>query len=190
MSDRVTLGSLRVARPLADFISNEALPGTELSPEDFWSGVAALIRDFAPRNRELLAVRDRLQASIDSFHRANTGKPVPPGQYKQLLYDIGYLVPEVESFTIRTRNVDREIAEIAGPQLDVPLSNPRYTLNAANARWGSLYDALYGTDAIPEEGGAARGGSFNKIRGERVIARARDLLDEVAPLESGSHKDA
>jgi malate synthase len=189
MSDRVTVGSLRVARPLAEFISNEALPGTGLSPENFWTGVAALVRDFAPRNRELLATRDRLQAEIDNFHRTNAGKPLSSLKYTQFLYDIGYLVPDVPPFTIRTGNVDREIAEITGPQLVVPLSNARYALNAANARWGSLYDALYGTDAIPEDGGAARGGSFNRIRGERVIARVRNLLDEVAPLESGSHKD-
>jgi malate synthase len=189
MSDRVTVGSLRVAAPLAEFISNEALPGTGLNPDIFWTGVAALVRDFAPRNRELLATRDRLQAEIDSFHRTNAGKPLSPLQYKQFLYDIGYLVPDVDPFTIRTGNVDREIAEITGPQLVVPLSNARYALNAANARWGSLYDALYGTDAIPEDGGAARSGSFNRIRGERVIARVRNLLDEVAPLESGSHKD-
>jgi malate synthase len=189
MSDRMTIASLCIAKPLADFISNEALPGTGLSAEHFWSGVAALVRDFAPRNRELLGTRDRLQAKIDDFHRANAGKPVSPQQYKQFLYDIGYLVPEVQPFAIRTRNVDPEIAEIAGPQLVVPLSNARYALNAANARWGSLYDALYGTDATPEDGGATRAGTYNKVRGARVIQRVRDLLDEVVPLETGSHRD-
>jgi malate synthase len=189
MSHRVRVASLRVARPLADFISNEALPGTGISSEQFWSGVAALVRDFAPRNRALLGTRDRLQAKIDDFHRTSAGKPFSQHQYKQFLSEIGYLVPEVEPFAIRTRNVDREIAQIAGPQLVVPLSNARYALNAANARWGSLYDALYGTDAIPEEAGAARGGAFNKVRGTRVIARVRNLLDEIAPLDSGSHRE-
>src|ERR671936_754435 len=171
MSDRVTVGSLRVAAPLAEFISNEALPGTGLSPENFWTGVAALVRDFAPRNRELLATRDRLQAEIDNFHRTNAGKPLSSLKYKQFLYDIGYLVPDVDPFTIRTSDVDREIAEITGPQLVVPLSNARYALNAANARWGSLYDALYGTDAIAQDDGATRGSSYNSVRGARVIAR-------------------
>jgi malate synthase len=189
MSDRVSIASLRVANVLYEFINKEALPGTGLSPEFFWNGVAALVRDLGPRNRELLATRDLLQAKIDNFHRANAGKPVPIKDYRSFLHDIGYLIPEVAAFAIRVGQVDREIAEVAGPQLVVPLSNARYALNAANARWGSLYDALYGTDAIPEDEGAARGSSYNKIRGERVIARGRELLDEAVPLANGSHKD-
>src|SRR6186997_1936485 len=187
MSDRMTIGSLCIAKPLADFIGNEALPGTGLPPERFWGGLAALVRDFAPRNRELLATRDRLQAKIDDFLRTSAGKPASPHDYKQFLYDIGYLVPEVERFSIRTHNVDPEIAEIAGPQLVVPLSNARYALNAANARWGSLYDALYGTDAIPETDGSARGATYNPVRGAKVIAYARQVLDLVAPLGHGAH---
>jgi malate synthase len=189
MSDRVSLASLHVDRVLYDFINKEALPGTGLSSEHFWTGVADLVRDFAPRNRELLATRDFLQKRIDEFHRTHASKPLPVHDYKRFLYEIGYLVPEVEPFTIRTGEIDSEIATIAGPQLVVPLSNARYALNAANARWGSLYDALYGTDAIPDDGGATRGNSYNKIRGERVIVRARELLDAAVPLAHGSHKD-
>ena len=189
MSDRIRIASLDIAKVLYDFISKEALPGTGLCPEHFWGGVADIVRDFGARNRELLATRDLFQSKIDDFHRKNEGRPSPVREYIQFLYEIGYLVPEVDAFTIRTGNIDREIAEIAGPQLVVPLSNARYALNAANARWGSLYDALYGTDAIPEDGGAARGSSFNKTRAERVITRARELLDEFVPLKNGSHKD-
>jgi malate synthase len=189
MSDRISIASLDVAKVLYDFISNEGLRGTGLTPEHFWGGVAAIVRDFGPRNRELLATRDLFQAKINDFHRRNEGNPLPVREYVQFLYDIGYLVPEVDAFAIATGNIDREIAEIAGPQLVVPLSNARYALNAANARWGSLYDALYGTDAIADDGGATRGSSFNKIRAERVITRARELLDEFVPLENGSHKD-
>jgi malate synthase len=189
MSDRIGTTSLRVAKGLYDFIGREALPGAGISPEHFWNGLAGMVRDFGPRNRELLATRDVLQAKIDDFHRTNAGRSIPIDDYKRFLHEIGYLVPEVEAFTIRTSNIDPEIAEVAGAQLVVPLSNARYALNAANARWGSLYDALYGTDAIPDDGGAARGSSFNKTRGQRVVARARELLDEAVPLSDGSHRD-
>ncbi|WP_445502243.1 malate synthase G [Microvirga sp. G4-2] len=187
---RVQTNGLQVAPVLHDFIGREALNGTGVSAEAFWKGLAGLVKEFAPRDRELLAVRDRIQAQIDDYHRAQAGKAFDHTDYERFLRDIGYVLPEPEDFAVKTQNVDDEIARIAGPQLVVPVSNARYALNAANARWGSLYDALYGTDAIPEEGGAARSGGYNKVRGAKVVARARELLDQAAPLAKGSHKDA
>jgi malate synthase len=181
---------LSVAPPLHAFIEQAALPGTGISPAAFWSGLADLVRDFGQRNRRLLEVRDALQSRIDAYHRDRVGQPLDLTDYESFLRDIGYLLPPIEDFTVRTTNVDDEIAHIAGPQLVVPLSNARYALNAANARWGSLYDALYGTDAIREEGGAARGDAYNPVRGERVVARGRALLDMAVPLAQGSHRDA
>ena len=181
---------LSVAQPLHAFIEQAALPGTGISPAAFWSGLADLVRDFGERNRQLLEVRDALQSRIDAYHRGRVGQPLDLTDHESFLRDIGYLLPPIADFTVRTTNVDDEIAHIAGPQLVVPLSNPRYALNAANARWGSLYDALYGTDAIPEEGGAARGGAYNPVRGERVVARGRVLLDMAVPLAQSSHRDA
>ena len=181
---------LSVAQPLHVFIEQKALPGAGISAAAFWGGLADLVRDFGERNRQLLEVRDALQSCIDAYHRGRVGQPVDLSEYESFLHDIGYLLPPIEEFTIRTTNVDDEIVHIAGPQLVVPLSNARYVLNAANARWGSLYDALYGTDAIPEEGGAERGGAYNPIRGERVVARGRALLDAAVPLAQGSHRDA
>ncbi|MGO4707308.1 malate synthase G [Microvirga sp. 2MCAF38] len=188
--ERVQVSGLQVAKVLYDFVEQKALPGTGISNETFWNGLARLIADFAPRDRELLAIRDKLQAQIDEYHRARIGKAFDQAEYEHFLRDIGYILPEPDKFSVSTRNVDDEIARIAGPQLVVPVSNARYALNAANARWGSLYDALYGTDVIPEDGGATRSGGYNKVRGARVVTRAREFLDQVAPLIEGSHKDS
>ncbi len=185
--DRVEAGGLRVARLLHDFVNNEALPGTGVDPASFWSGFAGLIDDLAPRCRSLLADRASLQSKIDAWHLEQRGKPLDQDAYLTFLRDIGYLLPEPADFAVSTTKVDPEIARMAGPQLVVPVTNARYALNAANARWGSLYDALYGTDAIAEDNGATRAGGYNKIRGDLVIARARAVLDEAAPLASGSH---
>src|SRR6476646_7596443 len=188
--DTVETGGLSVAKALYDFMNDEALPETGLAVERFWDGLGAIIRGFAPRNRKLLDLRDTLQARIDDFHRARRGRPFDVAEYERFLHDIEYLAPEPPDFSIRTANVDDEIAHIAGPQLVVPLSNARYALNAANARWGSLYDALYGTDAIPETDGATRAGAYNPVRGARVVAFARQVLDQAAPLAEGSHAQA
>ena len=190
MTDRIEAGALQVDKELYDFINDEALPGTGIAPEAFWSGFDKLIHDLSPRNRELLATRDELQARIDAWYQESGGQASDLPAYKAVLREIGYLLPEGDDFTVSTTNVDPEISTIAGPQLVVPLTNARYSLNAANARWGSLYDALYGTDAISEVDGAGRAGGYNKVRGGRVIAFARDFLDASAPLASGSHRDA
>ena len=174
MSDRTTVNGLQVATVLYDFINNEALPGTGVAQDDFWSGAAEVINDLAPRNRELLAVRDDLQSKIDDWHRANKGADF--AAYKAFLTEIGYLVEPPADFEITTDNVDREISETAGPQLVVPIPNARVALNASNARWGSLYDALYGTDVIPETDGAEKGKSYNRVRGDKVIAYAKAFL--------------
>ena len=189
MTDRVTVGNLRVAQTLYDFVNNEALPGTEIDPDTFWSGVDKVVADLTPKNQDLLARRDDLQAQIDKWHRHRVIEPLDPEAYKQFLTEIGYLQPDPGDFTITTSGVDDEITSTAGPQLVVPILNARFALNAANARWGSLYDALYGTDVIPEDDGAEKGTSFNKVRGDKVIAYARGFLDEAAPLESGSWSD-
>ncbi|MYR05403.1 malate synthase G [Gordonia sp. SID5947] len=191
MSDRINVNGLQVASVLHDFINNEALPGTGVDPDAFWTGAATVITDLAPRNRELLAVRDELQSKIDQWHRDH---PATAGEldfdaYKSFLTEIGYLVDQPADFQIGTENVDREIAETAGPQLVVPILNARFALNASNARWGSLYDALYGTDAIPETDGAEKGSSYNKVRGDKVIAYAKDFLDKAVPLEQCSYTD-
>ena len=186
-TDRVVVGDLRVAQSLYDFITNDALPGTGVDPERFWAGVDKVVADLTPRNRELLARRDDLQSQIDRWHRQRVIGGIDAGEYKQFLTEIGYLLPEPADFTIATSGVDAEITETAGPQLVVPILNARFALNAANARWGSLYDALYGTDVISEEGGAEKGSGYNRVRGDKVIAYARRFLDEVVPLSSGTY---
>jgi len=186
----VTEGNLRVARVLYDFVNNEALPGTGIDPDSFWAGVDKVVTDLTPRNQELLATRDELQAQIDKWHKQRVIAPVDQDAYRQFLTEIGYLQPEPDDFTITTSGVDDEITSTAGPQLVVPVLNARFALNAANARWGSLYDALYGTDVISEEDGAEKGSGYNKVRGDKVIAYARKFLDGAVPLASGSWADA
>lgn len=189
MTDRTQCGGLQVATELYQFINDHALPGTGLDPNAFWSGMDTLIHDLAPINRDLLAKRDALQEKIDTYHKARAGQPHDAQAYKAFLEDIGYLLPEPQNVQVDTAHVDPEVATTAGPQLVVPVMNARYALNAANARWGSLYNALYGTDAISSEGGAEAGTSYNPVRGGRVIARAKAFLDEAAPLVTGSHAD-
>ena len=189
MPQRVQSGDLAIAEELYKFINDEVLPGTNISPDKFWSEFESVIRDLAPRNRVLLSKRDKLQSQIDKWHQTHRNEPSNPETYKSFLTEIGYLIPEGDAFSIVTENVDEEICATAGPQLVVPVTNARYALNAANARWGSLYDALYGTDVIDEENGAERRGEYNPVRGERVIAFGRDFLDRTVPLDSGSHKD-
>src|SRR5271170_6513052 len=190
MTDRVSVGNLRVAQALYDFVNTEALPGTDIDPDSFWAGVDKVVTDLQPQNQDLLARRDQLQAQIDKWHRQRVIEPLDPEAYRQFLTEIGYLQPEPADFTITTAGVDDEITTTAGPQLVVPVLNARFALNAANARWGSLYDALYGTDVIPESDGAEKGSGYNKVRGDKVIAYARNFLDEAVPLASGSWADA
>src|SRR6478752_6734198 len=188
-TDRVTVGNLRVAKVLHDFITNEALPGTGLDADSFWAGVDKVVTDLTPQNEELLARRDELQAQLDRWHRARVIGAFEMDEYEGFLGEIGYLQPEPADFTITTSGVDDEITTTAGPQLVVPILNARFALNAANARWGSLYDALYGTDVISEDDGAEKGSSYNRVRGDKVIAYARRFLDQAVPLASGSWAD-
>ena len=190
MTERVQVGGLQVAKVLYDFVNNEAIPGTGVEAAAFWAGADSVIHDLAPKNRALLAKRDDLQAQIDAWHQARAGQAHDAVAYKAFLQEIGYLLPEAEDFQATTQNVDEEITHMAGPQLVVPIMNARFALNAANARWGSLYDALYGTDAISEADGASKGPGYNEVRGNKVIAYARAFLDEAAPLENGSHVDS
>jgi malate synthase len=211
MTERIQVGGLQVARILHDFVETQALPGTDVDSAAFWSGAEQAINDLAPRNRALLAERDEIQGKLDAWHAAasresstaasresstaasrvyntaNPGAGYDKAAYKRFLTEIGYLRPEPADFAIGTQNVDDEIATTAGPQLVVPVMNARFAINAANARWGSLYDALYGTDAIPETSGAEKGSSYNKVRGDKVIEWARNFLDDAVPLITGSH---
>ena len=190
MTARVERAGLQVAAVLAELLETRICPGTGVEPEHFWTQFAQLVGDLRPRNEQLLAERDTLQQQIDAWHREHPGGDYDRAAYRAFLERIGYLLPAGDAFSISTVNVDPEVATLAGPQLVVPVSNARYALNAANARWGSLYDALYGTDAIPEDGGAERGSAYNPVRGERVIAWARNFLDRHFPLAAGSHREA
>ncbi|MBQ0831482.1 malate synthase G [Marinobacter sp.] len=190
MTERVQLGGIQVAKNLYDFVNNEAIPGTGLDADKFWAEFDKIVNDLAPRNRELLAKRGAIQEKMDSWNSEHKGQKLDMAAYKAFLKEIGYLVDEPADFRISTANVDPEVATMAGPQLVVPIMNARFALNAANSRWGSLYDALYGTDAISEENGAEKGRGYNPVRGAKVIEFARNLLDNSAPLASGSHKDA
>ncbi|GLB59502.1 malate synthase G [Cytobacillus sp. NCCP-133] len=188
MGNYVQSGKLKVASELYEFINSEALPESGVNQENFWSGLEALLNDLTPKNKALLKKRDEIQQQINAWHREH--QEFDFTSYKAFLEKIGYLEPKAEDFNITTENVDDEVAVQAGPQLVVPVNNGRYAINAANARWGSLYDALYGTDAISEENGAQRGGGYNPVRGEKVISFAREFLDNTVPLTNGSHKDA
>lgn len=188
MTARIQQGKLSIAKELYDFIENEALAGTGVDSATYWKNFEQVVTDLTPKNKELLAKREALQAQIDEWHRANPG--FDKTAYQAFLREIGYIVPEGEDFQITTENVDDEIAQLAGAQLVVPVRNARYALNAANARWGSLYDALYGTDVISEEDGAEKGKGYNPVRGNQVIAFAKNFLDKTFALENGSHSDA
>ena len=190
MTARTTVHGLQVATELFRFIEDKVLPGTGVDSAKFWAGFDAIVKDLAPKNAALLAERDRIQTEMDAWHTAHPGPITDMAAYRAHLEKIGYLVPVPADVKITTANVDAELATLAGPQLVVPILNARYALNAANARWGSLYDALYGTDAISEEGGAEKGKGYNPVRGAKVIAFARNLLDQAAPLAGASHKDA
>jgi malate synthase len=185
-TETVEVAGLSVGRPLYDFLTTEAIPGSPVDAETFWTGLASMIADLTPRNRELLDTRQRMQSTIDDWHLARRDEPFDPDAYRTMLEALGYLVPEGPDFTVDTAGIDPEIAEMAGPQLVVPVTNARYALNAVNARWGSLYDALYGTDAM---GDPPPPGPYDPERGERVIAWARDFLDDTVPLEGTSHRE-
>ncbi len=188
--DRVDVAGLSIAEPLQRFLATEVFPGARVTSDRFWTGYADLLRDLGPRLEKLLAQRDDLQAKVDHYHKSRRGQPIDPAHYLGFLRDIGYLSADTPTRNVATAGVDDEIARMAGPQLVVPMSNARYALNAANARWGSLYDALYGTDAIADEGEAARGGKgYNKARGAAVIAKAKAFLDSAVPLAGASYAD-
>ena len=186
MSERIEISGLSVDRGIYDLIEREALPGSGVETASFWDGLAAIVGELGPENRRLLQVRDDLQARLDDWNRNQYGR-FDPEAYRAFLQDIGYLVPEEDDFEISTDKVDDEVALIAGPQLVVPVDNARYALNAANARWYSLYDALYGTDIILEVEGCKKTAKYNPVRGRQVIQYVRDFLDQAVPLAVGSH---
>ena len=187
---RVNNGRMEVARPLHQLLVDDVLPDLEIAPAVFWAMLEEVINELAPQNNVLLLKRYKLQAEIDTWHQARCDAPHDHAQYKKFLQKIGYLLPEGPDFAVSPQQVDDEIATIAGPQLVVPVKNARYALNATNARWGSLYDALYGSDVIAETDGAERAGVYNPVRGAKVIAYARQFLDEASPLATGSHAHA
>ena len=185
----IKIKNLSISDKLLNFVNNELLPGTEIKKENFWDGFDKCVHELAPKNKALLEIREKLQSSIDSWHKDKKNEEFDNKEYKQFLEKIGYLKKPGPDFKIKTKNVDTEIAKICGPQLVVPIMNARYALNAANARWVSLYDSLYGTDIISETKGAVRGKTYNPIRGKKVIEYARNLLDKYVPLKKGSWKD-
>ena len=185
----VEIGGLRVEEVLYDLVRNEIAPGTDVDPDAFWTALGEIVRDLGPGNRELLDMRDRIQEKMDGWYRERKGRPIDAEEYRSFLTDIGYLAPEGDHFELTTARVDPEIATVAGPQLVVPVDNARYALNAANARWGSLYDALYGTNVIPEEPGAEKGEAYNPVRGAKVIDAAEAFLDDAAGLASGRYSE-
>ncbi len=189
MTSNVQKDKLHISQAIYDLVTNEILPGTGVEEDLFWSGVQSVLEEFAPRNKELLAKRDSIQEQVDAWHLQNKGQEFNHEEYKQFLKDINYIVDEVSDFSISTENVDPEIATIAGPQLVVPINNARFSLNAANARWGSLFDAFYGTDIIPNEGDLAKGSEYNPERGKKVIELANVFLDKALPLTTGSHSE-
>ena len=190
MIQRIDQGGLKVALPLHELLTQRICPGLPVTPESVWLALEKIVAALGPKVRTLLRRRDELQAQIDAWHRRHAGQPHDASAYKRFLSEIGYLLPEGAEFQVTTENVDPEVAAVAGPQLVVPVNNARYALNAANARWGSLYDALYGTDVISEADDCGRAGNYNPRRGAKVIAFAREFLDAAAPLVQGSHKNA
>ena len=189
MTNPIELGELSIDRNLYQLINDEIAPGTSIEPKSFWSALGEIVQDLGARNKTLLEERDRLQERIDTWHRERKGEPIDAAEYRDFLIEIGYLLPEGEDFTISTGNIDPEISKIAGPQLVVPVDNARYALNAANARWGSLYDALYGANLIPEDDGADKGTSYNPVRGARVVGKTNDFLNRAVSLANGSYAD-
>ncbi len=189
MTSTIQKGNLQISQAIYDLVTNEVLPGTGVEEGQFWSGMQSVFEEFIPRNKELLAKRDTIQKQIDTWHKQNKGQMFDQQKYTQFLKDIHYIVDEVPDFSISTENVDPEIATIAGPQLVVPISNARFSLNAANARWGSLFDAFYGTDIIPDEGSLAKGNQYNPERGNKVIELANIFLDKALPLTNGKHNE-
>ncbi|KEZ75654.1 malate synthase G, partial [Salinisphaera hydrothermalis C41B8] len=189
MTQRIERAGLQIGKPLYDLIET-ALPGTGIDSEMFWAELAALVEEFGPKNAALLKHRVDLQETLDKWHREHRGDAFDRDAYRQLLTELEYIVPDVDDFSVSTDHVDPEIATVPGPQLVVPITNARFALNAANARWGSLYDALYGADIIPETDGAEKGKSYNPKRGAKVVAHAAEFLDAHFPLDGGSHADA